>query len=171
MQVLYDKLYRSANVSEVSLSEYIGPLIDEIIKNFPNHDKVHIDKNIENCLIDAKILSSLGIIVNELLTNSMKYAFPGYSKGEIFISSWLNGKEVTFIIQDFGIGMPESISIESSTGIWPAPCKAAYNAAPWKNYYGKIKWNKIYSEIQYLIFLFTMGIFIKVISCFIIFII
>lgn len=116
MQVLYDKLYRSDKVNKLSLFEYVSPLVDEIIKTFPNYKTVQVEKSIEDIFIDPKILSSLGIIINELITNIMKYAFPGFSKGLINISSALNGTEITFIISDSGIGIPESISLESSTG-------------------------------------------------------
>lgn len=116
MQVLYDKLYRSDKVTNLFLSEYLIPLADEIIKNFPNAKNVKIEKNITDVLLDPKILSALGIIVNELITNSMKYAFPGFKEGTINISSKLDGNELTLVISDSGIGLPENISIETSSG-------------------------------------------------------
>jgi len=116
MMVLYDKLYLSEGFGKLSIKEYLPVLLDEIIENFPNKEIVEIEKNIEDFTLDANTIFSLGIIVNELITNIMKYAFIGKTSGVVIISAFIKGNIVTLIIQDDGIGMPESISFENSTG-------------------------------------------------------
>ena len=83
MAILYDKLYRSADYNSMSIKEYLFSLIDEIINNFPNSNIVKIEKNIGNFILSAKKLQSVGIIINELLTNIMKYAFIDRNDGLI----------------------------------------------------------------------------------------
>jgi PAS domain S-box-containing protein len=116
MMLLYDKLYRCDDFKETSFKEYFIPLVDEIVGNFPNKGIVKIEKNIDDFMIDAKRLSHLGIIINELLTNTMKYAFAGRTNGLINVSSIVSGNKVTIAIADNGIGIPESIDIATSSG-------------------------------------------------------
>ena len=58
----------------------------------------------------------LGMIANELLTNIMKYAFVGRPSGKITVSAGREGRRVSFVVQDDGIGIPENVSFDSSSG-------------------------------------------------------
>ncbi len=116
MVVLYDKLYRSDNFKDISLLVYLPPLIDEILSNFPNSEFVKVEKKIDDFIVDVNMLQPLGIIINELLTNIMKYAFTGRDNNFIAVSATLTGKRVSIIISDNGHGIPESITFENSTG-------------------------------------------------------
>jgi two-component sensor histidine kinase/HAMP domain-containing protein len=116
MMVLYDKLYHSPDVQNISAADYFPGLIDEIIECFPNAGIVKMEKNIDDFILDAKRLQPLGIIINELLTNIMKYAFTGRDGGSIVVSAFLKGTVVSIEIQDNGNGLPESVNFENSTG-------------------------------------------------------
>jgi len=116
MMVLYDKIYRSDGFKETSFKEYISPLVDEIAANFPNNRMVKIVKNIDDFMVDAEKSSYIGILVNELITNIMKYAFAGMDAGVITISARVVNDRVTMIIADDGIGIPESVDIETAGG-------------------------------------------------------
>ncbi len=116
MMVLYDKLYQSENHQQVSLKEYVPSLVHEIVQIFPQKEFVKIKTHIEDITLGERILSPLGIIINELITNSMKYAFRGRSDGLITIHASAKENLVTLTYQDDGVGMPESISFENSTG-------------------------------------------------------
>ncbi len=116
MRLLYNKLYQSADYNHMAVNNYIPSLVDEILANFPNSCKVRINKEIDDFVLDAKRLQSLGIMINELLTNIMKYAFNERDDGIINISMKVNDNSVSLIIQDNGIGIPLSINFENSTG-------------------------------------------------------
>jgi len=116
MMMLYETLYKSSNFMDVSLREYLPPLIDEIISNFPNAGDVRIEKRIDDFSLEVKKVQPLGIIVNELLTNSMKYAFPDGAVGRIGVSASLDEGHVAVIVQDDGRGLPESADPRHSTG-------------------------------------------------------
>jgi len=58
----------------------------------------------------------VGIIINELVTNAMKYAFEGRKGGTILISVKLSGELIVVSVQDDGIGIPESVDLENGTG-------------------------------------------------------
>jgi PAS domain S-box-containing protein len=117
MMVLYDKLYNSTSFNAVSASQYIPPLVHEILSNFPQDAKIKTEMHIEDFTINVKRLQPLGIIINELITNIMKYAFVGSTKeGLISVSTTLHNNRVSLSVRDNGIGMPESIDLGHSTG-------------------------------------------------------
>ncbi len=116
MMVLYDKLYRTGNYRELSIRDFLPPLIDEIAQVFPSGPLVKMDIRIEDILLGEKILSPLGIIVNELITNSLKYAFTNASEGLITVSVSKKDNLVTMVYADNGVGIPETVTLENSTG-------------------------------------------------------
>jgi PAS domain S-box-containing protein len=116
MMVLYDKLYQSSSFTDVSVREYIPSLVKQIINNFPNSDSIKIELKLDDVIFSTRVLQPLGIIINELITNIMKYAFIGKNEGLIKVSISLEGEKVKLVIQDNGNGMPESIDFNHSTG-------------------------------------------------------
>jgi len=116
MMVLYDKLYCSADFNEISIRDYLEPLVDEIVNMFSSKTSVKIEKNIGDFKLGCKALSPLGIIVNELITNIMKYAFDGIDEAVIRVSASIKSGRVFLTIEDNGKGLPDSINVESTAG-------------------------------------------------------
>lgn len=119
MALLYDRLYRSGNVESASVREYLPPLIDEIVETFPLAERISTSIDVEDLVLSAGILSTLGILVNEIVTNSMKYAFEGRPGGKIGLSVKRSASTVCLEIFDDGPGFPEDFpydSIENSSG-------------------------------------------------------
>ncbi|MBL8968828.1 MAG: PAS domain S-box protein [Spirochaetaceae bacterium] len=116
MSLLYDKLYRSSEYKELSLRDYLPALAREAVANFPNAGLVRLETEVEDLPLAAKRLQPVGIIVNELLTNCMKYAFAGRPGGSITLSAALRDGLVAISVRDDGVGMPEAVSCGDSTG-------------------------------------------------------
>lgn len=116
MMVLYDTLYRKNSTGEISLKDYLSSLVDKIIVNFPNSAIVRTEKHIGDYILDHKVLSPLGIIINEVITNAMKYAFAGRNDGLLTISASVTESRAEIIIGDNGIGIPEAINFDTSSG-------------------------------------------------------
>lgn len=114
-RVLYDKLYKSNDYQEILINEYLESLIDEIKKIFPLK-KLIINTDIERFMMKEKILSTVGIIIIEMITNSIKYAFNGINEPIIKVKSFKNDNKITLIYEDNGIGLPGNITFENSTG-------------------------------------------------------
>ncbi len=121
MAILYDKLYQSSNFKSMSISNYLTPLIEDIVSYFPKNIPVKIEKNIGDFQLPAETLFPLGIITNELITNIMKYAFAGRDDRLITVSAEQNKDQTKIIIKDNGIGIskdfnPKNFNPENSTG-------------------------------------------------------
>ena len=116
MMVLYDKLYRYQSDDTISIREYLPTLIKEIANLFPGKDIINIETEIDDIFLNSKVLSPLGILVNELITNTMKYAFVNRDSGIIRVTARKNGDRIFIEFEDNGNGIPESVSFESSKG-------------------------------------------------------
>jgi PAS domain S-box-containing protein len=116
MMVLYSRLYQSNDFSEVSVDAYLPDLIRQIVRGFPNRGLVRIDTDIEAFRLGAKEMISVGIIINELITNIMKYAFDSGAAGSVRISAWQRDGRTTLIVEDNGKGMPEAVDVSNSPG-------------------------------------------------------
>lgn len=116
MGVMYQKLYCSANFIEMSIIDYLPPLIKEVADHFPNRDTVTIKSDMADFPLNTRVLSPLGMIAYEIISNTMKYAFTGRNEGVIHVSASLKDNHATLVFEDNGNGIPESIDIENSTG-------------------------------------------------------
>jgi two-component sensor histidine kinase/DNA-binding response OmpR family regulator/ligand-binding sensor protein len=116
MMVLYEKLYLSDFKKPVSLADYLPALIAEIIAVYPHRENVRVHTEVEDLPLEAKQLSTLGIIVNELATNSMKYAFVGRSEGTIRLLAARMGARLRIEYSDDGVGIADAGILENSSG-------------------------------------------------------
>jgi two-component system, chemotaxis family, CheB/CheR fusion protein len=106
MMVLYDKLYQAEHQHELSISSLLEPLVGEILAMFDHAHPVSTEIKINDFAVRAPLLSPLAIIVNELLTNSMKYAFKDVSEPRISLSVSKAGTTVSMVYKDNGPGLP-----------------------------------------------------------------
>ena len=116
MRVLYDKLLLSDDLHGVSVKNYAEGLIDSLIMAFDPENNITIEMNIADFEVDAKKAFTIGIIINELLTNVFKYAFNDREDGRVSVSIEKEEGNATLIIQDDGIGIDERSLNNESTG-------------------------------------------------------
>ncbi len=112
MMLLYDKLYKNAAYGDIMTADYIPDLIDDIRSTFSGTNSITLHKKIENFEIHARTLFPISLIINELITNSFKYAFPDKRDGIITVQ--INREEENSIeirVEDNGIGLPPDFSI------------------------------------------------------------
>jgi PAS domain S-box-containing protein len=117
MMVVYDKLYRSDDFRSISSAEYLSQLLDEIGIQF-SLAGVRLKRDFEDFMLDSTVLFPLGIIMNEIITNSFKYAFPGGRTGTIKVA--LKREPETgaarFCISDDGIDFMPDLSGDKPGG-------------------------------------------------------
>jgi PAS domain S-box-containing protein len=111
--LVHQKLYQSQNLSRVDLKEYITDLVNLLVNSYSaEQDKVAFSLELENInvLIDTAV--PCGLIINELISNSFKHAFPGGRRGTISIHlKKLEDDTIELIVSDNGIGIPEGFNL------------------------------------------------------------
>ncbi|MFW6140383.1 MAG: two-component regulator propeller domain-containing protein [Acidobacteriota bacterium] len=118
MALIHEKLYQSRNFAKIDFGSYIEKLVQHLAYSYEVDDKeICIDVNIDNIYLDINRAIPLGLVLNELVTNSLKYAFPYGEKGEIYIHMKKSpeGKHI-LIVGDTGKGIKaEKDVFESET--------------------------------------------------------
>ncbi len=115
MALVHENLYKTKNLSKIELQHYLGELVETIIKSFRKDERAiihHID--VGTVRFDVETSIRLGLIVNELVSNSMKYAFVDRTSGNIRIRLIQQEDNEAYVltIADDGIGLPEGFDLE-----------------------------------------------------------
>lgn len=116
LMILYDKLYQSSGYGRIAIRDYLSTLVDEIVADFSVPARIEVVKDIEDLSLDARPVQYLGIIINELVTNAMKYAFPGLEAGTIRLRISAQAGLVRVLVEDDGRGLPASVDFGTTTG-------------------------------------------------------
>jgi len=108
--LVHETLYRSKELDKIDFSEYIKGLVNYLFKTYKvDSTMIELDVKAENVFLDINTAVPCGLIITELVSNSLKYAFPNGRKGKVFIelNINLNEEKITMIVGDNGIGLTE----------------------------------------------------------------
>jgi len=112
MSLIHQKLYNSENVSSIDMSFYIRELVSYLSESFNTGQRIRFEFNVEALEMDVSQAVPLGLIMNEAITNSIKYAFPEGRNGLISISlSNTAPNRGLLSISDNGVGIPPHLNI------------------------------------------------------------
>jgi len=85
MSIFHEKIFKSGKLTHMNIKEVIDLMIKDLTRAYAKGNKVKFDVDIKDVAIEVKTLIPLGLIVNELITNSLKYAFQNQDRGEIIV--------------------------------------------------------------------------------------
>jgi two-component sensor histidine kinase len=112
MSLVHEKLYQSGDLSNLDLREYLGGLSGFLLESFGMEDRVKLSVDVEDIPLSIDSITPLGLIVNELMTNSLKYAFPN-GNGEIKLTGrLLPTGEIEVRCWDNGKGLPRDLDLK-----------------------------------------------------------
>jgi len=119
MAILHEKLYRSESISEIDFKIYITDLIITLFKSYQiSAGRIELKMDIEDISVEIDTAIPMGLILNELISNALKYAFPKERKGEIRISLHSTDRdEVELIVGDNGIGISEDLNLDNVSSL------------------------------------------------------
>jgi two-component sensor histidine kinase len=119
MALIHEKLYKSKDFTRIDFSNYVQSLSNDLFRVYGiNQDVVKLNIDIKDVLLDINTAIPCGLIINELVSNSLKHAFPDGRKGKIKIAMFsLNTNEMALTVSDNGVGIPEEIDIRSTKSL------------------------------------------------------
>jgi PAS domain S-box-containing protein len=120
MALIHEKLYQSDNLAKIDFLEYIRTLIQELSHSYgASKQAIAFKLNIEKVHLEIDIAIPCGLIINELVSNSFKYAFKDYQTGEIDISLVQHSESNSFIltISDNGVGLPQNLDFRKTQSL------------------------------------------------------
>lgn len=116
MALIHEKLYKSKDLANINARNYIETLAESLIRSYRTDNDVALEVNCSVDTVGIDTLMPLGLVLNELISNSLKYAFAGRASGKIMIN--LDKKENDLFemrVSDNGIGLSNEFSWGSST--------------------------------------------------------
>ncbi|MDA8155296.1 MAG: sensor histidine kinase [Actinomycetota bacterium] len=108
MSLVHERLYKTRGLSSINMREYIKDLAEALISSYKRQGNVILKLAIEEDIsFDIDTAIPCGLIINELMTNSLKYAFPHETPGEVSISMRKENGKIRLMFADDGTGLPE----------------------------------------------------------------
>jgi len=107
MALVHEKLYQSSDLTKIDLDNYIRFLGDNLFQFFGASGRdIRFTREIRDIFLAIDTAIPLGLIINELISNALKYAFPGGRAGEISLAIHQAGHTLTILFSDNGVGIP-----------------------------------------------------------------
>ncbi len=115
MALVHEQLYQSKDLSNIDFPEYIENLAHNLFQAYEiNAAGIKLQTNIAPCSLNVDTAVPCGLIINEFVTNSLKYAFTGQNKGTIKIDFSLDNNRVcVLVVSDSGIGLPKDLDYQN----------------------------------------------------------
>ena len=114
MSLVHEQLYQSQEISTIPFDNYLHRLA-HIISSSYNNERIRMETDISPCTVAIETALPLGLIINELITNAYKYAFPGDRKGVIRVRLFQASEDkFNIVISDNGVGLPPDFTMKTT---------------------------------------------------------
>jgi two-component sensor histidine kinase len=118
MALIHEKLYQTQNLAEINLADYVRQLATAIVRSYEGGAKVDLRLGLEAVALGVDQAVPCGLILNELITNALKYAFAGAGRGSLWIDlRALPGQNVELSVRDDGPGLPADLDIHKASSL------------------------------------------------------
>ncbi len=114
MALIHEKLYQSSDLSRVDFGEYVGCLTTHLVRSYTSNPGVSVSMDIRGISLDIDTAIPCGLIINELVSNSLKYAFPDGRTGIIHIDMALDNGAYRLTVGDNGIGLSQGTNYRNT---------------------------------------------------------
>jgi two-component sensor histidine kinase len=119
MSLVYEQLYQSDNLAQVAMKPYLEQIAVGVVQAIAPEREIQLDLKLAPVSLDVSLAMPCGLIVNELITNTIKYAFPDSFEDErkLAISLKVNREKCTLVVQDNGVGLPSGTDWHKSKSL------------------------------------------------------
>jgi len=117
MSLVHELLYNTTDFSSINLSEYTGNIVQNILRSYVTAYPIQLKFNVIEIYISLDIAISCGLIINELVTNAIKYAFVDGRNRELTIEISQTDTKVKLVVADNGIGLPNNFDYKNTESL------------------------------------------------------
>lgn len=118
MSLIHKKLYTTSGLGQIDAADYIQSLAFSLLTTYQvSPGRVALQVEVEPVTISLDQAIPCGLIINELVSNALKYAFPNHRSGEIVVKLCQVYEQLELTIQDNGIGLPEHINCQNAQSL------------------------------------------------------
>lgn len=117
MALIHEKLYQSTDLKRIDFGEYIRTLATELFHTYASTQHIKLLMDVEKVFVDINTAIPLGLIINEIITNSLKHGFPNGKEGEIRVELHSINDSCEFKVKDDGIGFPENLDFRNTDSL------------------------------------------------------
>ncbi len=116
MALIHTQLYESGNLSAIKMKGFVDKMVRQMFQSYPVRDmKLTPIVNVADYPLPVSIAVPVGLIFNELISNTFKHAFVNRKEGKIEVSLGASGKSISMTVRDDGVGLPEGFDINTTT--------------------------------------------------------
>jgi PAS domain S-box-containing protein len=115
MTLIHEKLYRSKDLANIDVAEYIQNLSSNLFRSY-SAGRISLKTQVDDILLGVDTAIPCGLIINELVSNSLKHAFPD-KQGEILVNLHRDNGKFTLIVRDDGVGFPEHVDFRNTDSL------------------------------------------------------
>lgn len=119
MSLIHERLYRTEDMARIDFKHYISDLVNDLFQSYSvTEGRILLKSDVIDVQMDIDKAIPCGLIINELVANSIKYAFPEGRTGEIaVVLRQVSDREVELVVSDNGIGLPEGLNVRDTKGL------------------------------------------------------
>ena len=118
MALIHERLYQATDLKRIDFGDYIRTLSNELFRIYAGgFGLIELKINVEDIFLDINTAIPLGLIVNELITNSLTHAFPEGKRGKINVNFHPKDDHYEFTVNDNGIGFPKDIDFQNTDSL------------------------------------------------------
>ncbi|GAA0878206.1 hypothetical protein GCM10009119_11740 [Algoriphagus jejuensis] len=115
MALIHQNLYKKENFIGIEMNDYIDKLVQNLFQSYkPQENSVVLETDIDPLLLDVEMVIPIGLVLNELISNSLKYAFKGNDHGKLQIALKNSESEILLKVKDNGVGFPFGMNVFTS---------------------------------------------------------
>ncbi len=116
MAIVHEKLYKNENLAAIRFKEYVESLVSDLFRTYGRLSRRVVKRvEVEDISLGIECATPCGLIINELVTNSLKYAFPNEREGKILVALEKNNEdEILLTVSDNGVGIPEELDVRNT---------------------------------------------------------
>ena len=111
ISIMHEKLYKSRTLEDIELKEYIDSIVNALFELYSS--EIRYISQVDDIILNSQQAGTLGLIINELVNNTVKYAFPDDNPGEVIINIRRVDKIIEVEYKDTGVGIPESVDFDN----------------------------------------------------------